>query len=197
ALQGLGAMGKPPDQFLASRVIAALNNAARSRTRDGRPTPYALWGYVGLVALEPTTAERHLKTMAKFLKSKDVETRAQAAMALGVLGPKAKSRVPDLLALLDDQEPVTVVYGACAALGHIGVTSDQVIEAMLKLLEHSDPYRVSAGAQVLGKLKVNSPRIMTALEKVLERKEKDFDPVRAGVRSARQVIMTRTRSEAR
>jgi HEAT repeat protein len=183
ALQGLGAMGKPADQSLASQVIGVLSYATRSNNR-----PRALWGYVGLVALEPTTAERSLKAIAKYLKHEDMETRAQAAMALGVLGSKAKSQVPALLALLNDKEPLPVLYGACAALARIGDTRDDVINAMLKLLEHKEAHRVSASAQVLGQLKVNNPQIMAGLKKVLDRKEKEFDPFREVVRSAMDQI---------
>jgi HEAT repeat protein len=181
-LQGLGALGKPTDPSLAAKVQHALGNAARSTTKA-----YALWGLVGLVQFDPQNAEPSLKAIAKYLKSPNAETRNQAAQALGLLGDKAKSRVPDLLDLLDDRAS-PVAYGACAGLASIGDASPKVVAALVALLEHKDPIRVSGAAQALAVLKVNTPQVTGALEKLLKREDKDADRLRDVVRSSLEQI---------
>src|SRR5439155_1733886 len=83
-----------------------------------------------------------LAAIDKYLKpTYPVETRIQAVQALAALGTRAKSRLPQIVAMLDDREAV-VVDGACLALVRMGDTSDKVTDPLISLLEHKDPNRV-------------------------------------------------------
>ena len=106
--------------------------------------------------------------MIGLLKSKDVETRREAVIALAGIGPAAKSAVPELITLMDDKEFPN--RGAAAfALGKIG--SKDAAEPLKKSLEATDPMLRLASVWALLQLdpgnddyaKIAVPRLAAAL----------------------------------
>src|SRR4029077_6983698 len=98
------------------------------------------------VAMEDgPAAKSSLNLLAKFLKSKDLELRLQAAQAIGQLRERAKSKLPDLVAMLRDPEPAAV-QAACTALGYMGDKSDKVVDALLDVLPNKDLATSAAAA---------------------------------------------------
>jgi HEAT repeat protein len=74
-------------------------------------------------------------------KNEDPESRAEAAKALGALGPDAKSAIPDLAKALNNDE---VRVEASEALGHMG---SEAVPALVRALgERSMGARRRAGA---------------------------------------------------
>jgi len=168
ALQGLGSLGRPTNPALLSKVVDRLEVYSRSENK-----PLAIGAYSSLVAMqEGKTAEGSLVAISKFLESKRLETRIQAANALGALGARAKSRVPMLVVMLKDPE-TSAVWAACNALGSIGVVTDKVVDALMELVAHKDPSRAAAAVTTLVNLKVNTTRVTGTLDKMLEDKKLD------------------------
>lgn len=168
-LQGLGAMGRPDDPGLLARVVSELDLCSKHSNR-----PLAIWAYAGLVAMQDgAAAESSLRAISKFLKSEDIDTRVQAISALGALGKQAKSRVPTLVAMLDDKDAVAV-QAACSALGNIGEKDERVVTPLLSLLQHKDPIRAAGAVNALVTLKAKTTPVTSAMDKMLEKKDLDI-----------------------
>lgn len=169
AIQGLGRMGRPSDSTRLSRVISELTKCTNTTVDANRPL--TIWAFAALVNLqEGTAAEAPLAKLARYLKAtRNVETRVQAAGALGSLGDKAKSRIPDLVALLKDKETV-IVQAAAMALSGIGDSDEKVVDGLLKVCDHKDPATAATGIIALVNLKADYPRVIKKLKVMDEAK---------------------------
>jgi HEAT repeat protein len=98
---GLGALGPPVETGVLLEEEKAL--LAKANDRYEREAGVKIWANASLMALDKVD-EHLLKRIGEFLKSPRVETRVQAAHALGVVGEKAKAAVPKLKEMLDDKE---------------------------------------------------------------------------------------------
>jgi HEAT repeat protein len=185
----LGSMGKPSDRMLLGDVVTMLKSASTSNNKV-----YAVWAFAGLVAMEDEVSKESLMMLAQFVPARDrsgyprsLEVRSQAAQALGALGTRAKGAVPTLVAQLADHETL-VVSGACVALAQIGDKNDKVIDAMIPLLSDKDPVRVTAALSALVHLGHLNPKVIAALEKQVERTDKDSDVLKPYFRSALEQV---------
>lgn len=168
-IQGIGALGRPTNPALLSKVISELTLCAGHKNR-----PLAIWAYAGLVALQDATAgEQSLNTLSKFLRNENLETRIQATLAIGTLGEKAKKKLPNILAMLKDKEPYAV-KAAAAALGSIGDKSPDTISALVELLDEKDPDVAGAAVASLVNLKQNNSTVLTAFDRLLGKKDLDL-----------------------
>jgi HEAT repeat protein len=80
-------------------LIRALRDPDRS---------VAIWALVGLMVVDQPTDQR-LSDLCQHLKSSDVMARTAAASALGVLDKKLlEPRIPDLIQLLNDEDPLVL-----------------------------------------------------------------------------------------
>lgn len=164
AVMALGAMGPSADPVLKRAVTQAL--AGRLRDRD---KTVAIWSHVALMALENKVTEPYLKGIADFLTHRDVETRKQAARALGQLGGFAdkdyvkliKAHVPDLLSAVKDSDP-GVVGMACWALGQLGRKIDPGEDVMTALTKLSKRPKIDATVKYM---------VLAALESIKGRKD--------------------------
>jgi HEAT repeat protein len=170
AIQGLGWMGRH-DPAVEPKVFAALSD--RAHTGAGKTSQIlALWANTALINLNYRT-DIQVKAMARFLKAKDNEVRAQAAQAIGALGKRAKPLLPNLLAMLQDDN-TAVVQGACSALARAGDKGDaQVIDGLLDVAGDRNPLRAYSALLALVEMKANSQKVVSALEKIKLRKETD------------------------
>ena len=82
---------------------------------------------------------KNLNWTIRQLKSPISSVRSSAAQGLGQIGPGARTAVPELLLMLQDQSP-DVVSSAAWALGHIEMRSPDpdVIAALRDCLKHPD-----------------------------------------------------------
>jgi HEAT repeat protein len=92
---------------------------------------------------EPAYQGRPLSAWVSDLKSRDPDVRFDAAIAVGRLGPRAGSAVPDLIAMLKDENS-EVVYAARLSLGRIGKPA---IPPLLIAMKSRDT-NLAAGASV-------------------------------------------------
>lgn len=170
AIQGLGTIGQPNDPILLNKVVSRLDAVSK-----GANKPLAIWAYTALVAMqEGKASELALSQISKFLtKTHPLESRIQAANALGALGTRAKSRVPMLVAMLEDPE-TSAVWAACNALGNIGEAPAKVVDGLMKQVAHKDPSRAAAAVTALVNLRVNTATVTGTLDKMRENKEMDI-----------------------
>jgi HEAT repeat protein len=170
AIIALGGQGRPQDPRLLGRVISAIKSDANWKSRH---KPIRLWSHVALMALEDKINEGYLKVVAEYLKDHDREMRVQAVGALGAIGGKARSYVPNILDMLRDKE-LLVRMTACAALAHMDDHSDRVLKGLTNVMLQSglreDLPQVIAAANALAEIGVANNDVTDAFQKVLERK---------------------------
>jgi hypothetical protein len=109
---------------------------------------------------------------SKLLHSPEREIRVQCLHALGAIGGKARTAIPDVIEALNDKE-TQVITAACQALPHMDDHSPRVVNALVKITERSEQSLIYAGCEALGEIGVTQPEVMTALESVANRKELD------------------------
>jgi HEAT repeat protein len=171
-IQGLGAMGRPDSPELLAKVVAVLNSCARTQNTQNKPL--ALWAFAGLVAMQDGPAsKKSLEALAKFLKSDTLELKVQAVQAIGHLGERAKNKLPAVLEMLNDQEPVAV-QAACSALGWMRDKGDRVVDALLGLLPSKDAATAAAAVTALVNIGANTPPVLKALDDTLKREKLDI-----------------------
>jgi hypothetical protein len=131
-------------------VAEILNNPLDSRTALAEEV---------LLKMEP---ERSVRLLVELLKNSAPGTRAGAAVALGVWGPRAGSAVPDLAAALRDSDG-SVRAGAAKALKHTGPSARAAVPSLKAALHDRDwAVRVEA-AVTLVKVARSRRRPSTAL----------------------------------
>jgi HEAT repeat protein len=169
-LQGLGAIGKPASLKTQARLISDLQLYATSHNKA-----LAIWAYAALVAHDERTSKKSLSTIAHFLASDNVETKIQAAVALGALGAKARNQVPAVLGMLKKEKDnpkknVLIIQGACMALARMADPSDStVVDALVDLLKETEPpHQAAAAVKALVDLKQNNPRVIGEIDKMLK-----------------------------
>ncbi len=79
----------------------------------------AFWATVVLAEIGPDAADA-TGALAGVLENEDPEVRSQALMALGAIGPAAKSAVPQIIKTLESDKHESVKYAATFALAKIG-----------------------------------------------------------------------------
>ncbi len=118
--QGLLWLGSP-SAATRDEMVTALNGAAR----DTEPV-VQIPAYVALIRIKAKGWEAHLGALGKFLANDDPLLRANAAEALGHVGPEAQSQVPRLIEALKDKDH-RVIAPSIWALGQLGRAAAQAI----------------------------------------------------------------------
>jgi HEAT repeat protein len=139
SLSALFLLGPPAVSADRQRAIQSLLTLA-----GGKDKSVAVWAHVVLTRFENNrsekltkAAEKHLQTIARYLKHSDPAVRMQAARALGMAGPNAKGEVPDLIEALRDKE-LTVVAWSIAALKEIGASASPAVPSLEELTKHQN-----------------------------------------------------------
>jgi HEAT repeat protein len=162
AIQGLGRMGRPTDPARLSKVIETLTRCTNPSKINDENRPLAIWAFASLVNIQDEgQAQRdNLAKLAKYLApSWGLEVRSQAAQAIGSLGAKAKSKIPVLIKMLNDKQPVAIM-GACMALAGVGEKDDKVIEGLLEVVDHKEAYCAATAVISLVNLKADAPSVL-------------------------------------
>jgi HEAT repeat protein len=151
AVLALGQMGRPAEPLLA-QVVKELQGMQGDRDKVVQ-----IWAQVSVMALDKVT-EPGVGFLVKHLKHPEMEVRVNAIQALGTVGTKARSAVPNLIDALGDKE-VGVVVLVCQALVALGDGGPKVINALTELSENKkaeEPIQ-KAAARAADLLK-NQPR---------------------------------------
>jgi HEAT repeat protein len=136
----LGLPGQPADRNKEKQALYTMATSSR------QPPKVSIWAHAALWMLDKPTGQnspykagqQHLAAIAKFLKSTDLQSREHAVRALGVIGPDAASRVPDLIDILEDKNP-GIVGLTCVALSNMGDAAREALPVLEKMSQrHPD-----------------------------------------------------------
>ena len=161
------------DTIVRARVIEALGKIASNRDSATALRAYAIKAVAALIAgslpdpskdldgddkllgsltitallriKEPET----VKALAAQLHSRDPGMRWQAANALARIGKGIEVAIPDLLAMLDDKDPLARAYAARALAA---AKEKRATEPLIKLLGDADSRIVASAINALGSL---------------------------------------------
>jgi HEAT repeat protein len=120
-------------------VLKTLRNDKKEHKR------VAILARVALMRIRPPEGpqtqkyiDEELLPIGKLLRDPELQTRTMAARAIGAVGEKAKSQVPELIDALSDLEPQMVVL-TIQALGNIGPAASNAYNALKRLEQNPDP----------------------------------------------------------
>lgn len=152
ALQGLINLGPP----VTPQDQAEIKRRLEARVRVDKDKYVAIWVRVALMRMDVNAInDANLGYIAKQLKSTDPPgINADAARALGVIGPSAKSKLTELVEATRSSD-VSLVTWSAWALGRMGPEGKSALPALNQLLESSDQ-SVKSAAQAAIK-EINSP----------------------------------------
>jgi HEAT repeat protein len=156
ALRALIQLGRPAQvQDLKQEEQALIR-----LTRPKEPAKVAIWAHVALLRIAERISgdkvsdkvwEKHLSEIAGFLKSRDYQSRVQAAHAFATIGREARSRIKDLMDALDDKEPNVLVF-VCIALGEMGDAAERAVPALNRMKEHENEAVREAAKEAVTKI---------------------------------------------
>jgi HEAT repeat protein len=158
ALFSLVVLGKPAQ----TEWLQNEKHALQLRFRDSDKT-VALWARVAWMRIEKVE-ELHLTFIGQMLKNPDAAVCIQAAQALGLIGPDARSQVPRLLEALDDKNDL-VSLAAVNALMKMGSDADRALPALTKMAEGTNEVRKQVAQVALDAISKQGPKPKDAPKK--------------------------------
>lgn len=127
AVIALAGIGNPATPFERNRILTAFQAGTKDKEKA-----IAIWAHVGLMAHNEVD-DKHLDAITKHLKPNEpYHLRVQACRALGIMGPKVKSRLTDLTDCLTDKEPLFVAV-AVWAVGEMGEYAERAVPMLEEL----------------------------------------------------------------
>lgn len=136
----------------ASNDLNEVRRLLSDRVSAERDLSTWLWTKLCQIRMDQTLLnDQSLSTIAKQLDSKDAQARVTAARILGMLGPEAKSRVPDLVRALK-QEDLNLVAEATLALGNIGPSAKEAVTVLEGLTKHKEELIQQAAKSALERI---------------------------------------------
>jgi HEAT repeat protein len=137
SLINFGTPGKPADYNALQGILTTLQRDKHKRV--------AILAGVALMRIQPPNdpktqkyIDKELGPIGKLLRDPELQTRTMAARAIGFVGEKAKSQVPELIDALGDLEPQMVLL-TIQALGNIGPAASNAYNALKRLEQNPDP----------------------------------------------------------
>jgi HEAT repeat protein len=156
AILSLVNLGKPSKTEDWSKEKSALDNALRDTRQD---KVVIIWIHVLLIRNDKVS-ENHLSAIGQLLRNADPLVRNSAAQALATLGPQARSRIPDLIAVLDDKD-LGVVASAMNALVQLQA-GEPAVAALNRLAEGKDEVRQKMAGEAIKALTMTKDAKPTA-----------------------------------
>jgi HEAT repeat protein len=131
AVSGLGMCGPPNMESDRLVVLHALQHRFKDSDEG-----VIIWAHAAYLYIDKMS-EEHLSIIASYLKSPKLNSRFQAAKALGLIGKDAKHHVSQVVDLLKDKEPIAA-FAAAGALPNMGPGAAEAIPVMTELLQKKD-----------------------------------------------------------
>jgi HEAT repeat protein len=154
SLQTLQKIGKPAGDSAAEVTALLTHESAALRS--------AAIAALTSISSDPSVVVPHL---VKVLGDDQWEVRRDASVALGKIGPDAKSAVPVLFRMLDSEDDRDAARGALRAIDDADVDA---VPVLLEGLESEDRRRRYYAVSLLRKIGPPAKDALPALKKILE-----------------------------
>lgn len=160
AVQALTYLGTPKDANTIQVVTSALVGVA---LKDPDPS-VRLWANMAIMSLSGKADQLRVDQIGKLLEHEDIQIRYQAARVLAALGTDARSQVPRLTNLLDDENK-TVAGMAIVALGLMKQWARPALPKLQKIAaskDWSDLHKETAQTsidQIEGRAIISDPKL--------------------------------------
>jgi HEAT repeat protein len=184
AVMALRVLGRPTGDAEGQAAKHALLLALKDHDKA-----VSVWALAALIATDEATDER-LSQLALNLKGRDVMAKVSAASALGALGEKtAGSRIPEIIELLDDTDPL-VRATAIDVLSGFGPAAKAAVPGLRKVMDKKDQgdYFKRAAAYAIEKISGEKVKPPPAAPAPPPGTSKAADPTEVGGRTLEQWI---------
>lgn len=166
-------------RFCVARVLGKIGpdaRAAENPLRDAledKDPKVRVAAMFALARINPEYTRTAVPALLAILRDKANPARHQAIIALGDLGPKAKSAVEPLLALLKDKKQSGVDRDIIIrALGRIGPDAKAAVPDLILVLKGNDPCSRMSAAEALGQI---GPDAKSAVPILLDMLKSEFN----------------------
>lgn len=159
ALMSLIYLGRPSQKADLDNEKAGLERLIRDRD-----LLVGLWARVALMRIDKVS-EKDIRAIGQMLRSTDLAHRVNAANALGLIGPEAKSQVPDLIQALEDKDE-GVIAAVITALALMGDEASRAIPALRKVAEGKNDALGGLAKEAIEKIKHGDKPKKAAAKKV-------------------------------
>ncbi|HWY85292.1 MAG TPA: HEAT repeat domain-containing protein, partial [Gemmataceae bacterium] len=143
SIRALTTLGGPLDPKMRLGLVKALDLVVH---KDSEPS-VRIWADMAVMSVLKTVDKDRVDRIAGELKNTEATTRAEAAQALGTIGPDAKRAIPLLMKALSDTDG-TVVAWVVYALGKMGPAARDAL-SMLERIK-ADPSQLEAQRKAAG-----------------------------------------------
>ncbi|HEX4592250.1 MAG TPA: HEAT repeat domain-containing protein [Gemmataceae bacterium] len=136
----------------SSAAPPRLTETLRRRLTQERDKNLLVWVRVAMMRLNAAEInDKNLAPFTKDLKGSDSELRTTTIKALGLMGPAAKSAVPDLIETLQKPIDPATIIDVCTALSRMGQFADRAIGPLTTLQSTgaNDVVRSAAGEAII------------------------------------------------
>lgn len=174
----LVSLSRDSSDIVRQSLIEALGIIASSGfvPSDAQPTrvtiPHRLWRslkwrspFVAVSSIEPV--DLAVQTLQAALADSSLSVRAQAARALGRIGPPAVVAASSLVGLLKDEDE-TVRQAAIEAVGKVGGSTAAIVDALVEVLQDASPSLRVLAARELGAMGAAASEAFSALAPLLQ-----------------------------
>jgi HEAT repeat protein len=155
AVLALGQMGRPEDGLLLEHTLRTLKGMANDKDKA-----VDVWAHLSLMSLVDKVDDADMQFLTKCVKSSEQSrVRIQAVRALGTVGTKFKTVVPQLVELLTDKDPA-VAGNACIVLGGIRDPGAAAVKALTELSvnKETDEEVKKVALKALADIKTGKPK---------------------------------------
>ncbi|MFN4259965.1 MAG: HEAT repeat domain-containing protein [Gemmataceae bacterium] len=141
----------------AARILALVGEQAQSQIEpliealEDKEFMVAGTAAMALGEMKNGFTDRHVAMLCLMLKHPQAYVRSNAAQTLGLIGPKAKSRLADLIDALRDPDD-SVLMAVVFALGEIGPEAMPAVPMLTEVTKHKEAFVAQAARNALDKI---------------------------------------------
>lgn len=167
-VQSLMMIGVPPDPAAITTLKSMINKHALKDRDKG----VQIWSRTYLMRLDKTLMDdKNLTVLAEYIKDKDPGVVVEAIQALTVFGTDARSKIPDIAAALNRDEP-PCVWTALLALASFGTFAEKTLPQIQAIAQsHKEESFRKLAREVA--LVVEGKKKEVSFEALMPPKEKD------------------------
>ncbi|WP_339732048.1 HEAT repeat domain-containing protein [uncultured Gimesia sp.] len=161
----------------SKKVLPLIKKYAESTTEDERFRTVCAWALLRANPTDPATVKAALPGLIKVLADENPLLRREAANAISLSGPLAKSATPNLTQALKMEQNQGVVFELITALAEIGPPAASAIPLITPYVSSDNPMLRVAATYALARFGKLANSAVPILEKELAKNSKDENAI--------------------